>query len=140
MRSWIQIRIKNATPKLKDIKVDNHLSDLPGTYIVVPEDKASIHIVYVCQYHCINYMINELGINNEEIMNNHRLLEYQPKMRDRTIPHCIKYLNYTSFLIHNLLLLDLPGVLRNFFQSSQHQFYQQAKPGLKIIVKTTIYF
>jgi len=65
--------------------VDN-LTDLHNKYVVVPADKASNNIVFVCNTYYIDCLVKELGINNntgnptytptslskEEILSNHK--------------------------------------------------------------------
>jgi len=46
----------------KDV-IDN-LADLHSKYVVVPADKASNNIVFVCTTYYIDCLVKELGINN----------------------------------------------------------------------------
>ncbi len=48
----------------KDPQVIEELSCLHDKYVVVPADKASNNIVFVCKKHYIDCLIKELGINN----------------------------------------------------------------------------
>ena len=141
VRSLIQIRIKklngsinaHATSIFKDPNVAKHLSDLHDKYVVVPADKAPNNIVFVCKSHYINCLINELGIDNSLGNSTYILtqlpkrksliiiglfyvpLEIQPKMKNWIFHHCIGYLNYTSVLTNNGILLGLPSAPRNLF-------------------------
>ena len=72
VRSLIQIRVSNlkgsmstkAPSIFKDPQVIEELSNLHDKYVVVPADKASNNIVFVCKKHYIDCLIKELGINN----------------------------------------------------------------------------
>ena len=94
LRSLIQIRIKKlsgsmstrSTSIFKDPNVAIDLSLLHNKYVIVSADKAPNNIVFVCNSHCIDCLIKELGINTlggnptytstthtkEEILDNHR--------------------------------------------------------------------
>ena len=90
----MQIRIKKlsgsmnirSTSIFKDPNVAKHLSFLHDKYVIVPVDKASNNIVFVCKSHYNDCLIRELGINyslwnlkytpttitKEEILDSHR--------------------------------------------------------------------
>ena len=72
VRSLIQIRVSKLKGSMstkahsifKDPQVIQELSCLHDKYVVVPADKASNNIVFVCKKHYIDCLIKELGINN----------------------------------------------------------------------------
>ena len=88
----------------KDPHVIEELSCLHDKYVVVPADKASNNIVFVCKKHYIDCLIKELGINNtlrnptytlstltkQEILENHKsvLISFgvNPKDEDQDLP------------------------------------------------------
>ena len=94
IRSLIQIRIKKLAGSmstkgsnvLKNPDVKKTLSTLHDKYVVIPADKASNNIVFVCKNYYIECLIKELGLNNstcnptytrstltkEEILENHK--------------------------------------------------------------------
>ena len=93
IRSFINARIRrlkrkmscNVKSVLKDPAVAKCLSDLHEKFVIVPADKASNNIVFVCKYYYYLCLIDELGINNtqgnptytritcskKEVINNH---------------------------------------------------------------------
>ena len=112
IRSLIQIRIKKLAGSmstkgsnvLKNPDVKKTLSTLHDKYVVVPADKASNNIVFVCKKYYIECLIKELGLNNstcnptytrstltkEEILENHKsvLLSFgiNTKTHDESLP------------------------------------------------------
>ena len=113
-------------------------------------DKAPNNIVCVCKSRYIDCLIKELGIDNsldnpttltkEEIPAQTIIdlfcfpLEFQPKMKNWIFRHSTAFLNYTSVLTNSAILLDLPNAPRNLFSNYYHLFYQQSKPGFRVIV------
>ena len=97
VRSLIQIRIKKlqesmstkAPSVFKDPAVLRDLFAIHEKFVVVPADKASNNIVFVCKKHYLDCLIKELGINDtsgnptythttlskEEILVNHRSIQ-----------------------------------------------------------------
>ena len=89
-----------------------------------------MNIVFVCKSHYVNYLIKELGIahslgnsttthTKEEILEIIGLfyvpLEFQPKMKNWIYHHSTGFLNYTSVLTKNAVLMGLPNAPRNLF-------------------------
>ena len=94
IRSLIKSRIgalqgsvgTKARSILNDPEVISDLSHLHNKYVIVPADKASNNIVFICKAYYYDCLINELGINNsqgnstykhttlskEEILDNHK--------------------------------------------------------------------
>ena len=90
------------TSIFKDPNVAKHLSRLQDKYVVIPADKTSNDIVFVCKSHYVYCLIKELGIENsldnptytpttlvltkKEIMDNHRSVmcyfQFQQKMKN----------------------------------------------------------
>jgi hypothetical protein len=56
----------NSRPKsvFKDQEAVNCLSSLHDKYVIVPADKASNNIVFVCKSYYFEWLIKELGINS----------------------------------------------------------------------------
>jgi hypothetical protein len=91
MNSWkIVFSLTTAhriTSVFKDQEAVKRLSSLHDKYVIVPADKASNNIVFVCKSYYFECLIKELGINNntssnttykptsfdkDEILTNHR--------------------------------------------------------------------
>jgi len=72
VRSLIQKRIfklsRFMSSKVRSIFNDkdvvDNLTDIHSKYVVVPADKASNNIVFVCKIYYIDCLVKELGINN----------------------------------------------------------------------------
>jgi len=61
LRRFMSSKIRSI---FNDKNVVENLSDLHNKYIVVPTDKASNFIVFVCKTYYIGCLVRELGINN----------------------------------------------------------------------------
>ena len=53
-----------ATSIFKDPNVAKHLSHLYDKYVVVPAEKGSNNILFVCKLYYMDCLIKELGIDN----------------------------------------------------------------------------
>ena len=122
-----------STSIFKDPNVAKHLSPLHDKYVIVSAEKAPSNIVFVCKSHYIDCLIKELGIDNslgdptytpttltkEEILDKHRsvLCSFGISTNDEELdlPHSTGFLNYTSILSNNAILLGLPNAPRNLF-------------------------
>jgi len=73
IKSLIQKRIfklsrsmsSKARSTCNDKGVVDNLTDLQNKYVVVPADKTSNNIVFVCKTYYIDCLVKELGINND---------------------------------------------------------------------------
>jgi hypothetical protein len=94
IRGMLKSRIRNIKSKVRTIypsvfstpEVRNELERLHEEFVLVPADKASNNIGFVCKAHYYNCILNELGINStfgnptytptvlskDEILQNHR--------------------------------------------------------------------
>jgi len=54
-------------PIFNDKNVVDNLTDLHGKYVVVPAEKASNNIVFVCKTYYTDCLVKELGINNNTV-------------------------------------------------------------------------
>jgi hypothetical protein len=94
IRGMLKSRIRNIKFKVRTIylsvfskpEVRNELERLHEEFVLVPADKASNNIVFVCKAHYYNCILNELDINStfgnptytltalskDEILQNHR--------------------------------------------------------------------
>jgi len=107
-----------------------HLLD---KYVVVPADKASNNIGFVCKSHYIDCLIKKLGVDNSRgnptYTRRHLRkrkswniidlfyvpLEFQPKMKNWVYRHFTGFLNDTSILTNSIILPGLPNAPRNLF-------------------------
>ena len=64
---------------LKDHEAVKCLSSLHDKYVIVPVDKASNNIVFVCKSYYFECLFNELGINNNTSSNT----TYKPTSFDK---------------------------------------------------------
>ena len=83
VQGWIH-KLKNCVnsrPKsvFKDQEAAKCFSSLHGKYVFVPADKASNNIVFVCKSYYFEYLIKELGINNNTSSNT----TYKPTSFDK---------------------------------------------------------
>ena len=122
-----------STSIFKDPNVAKHLSLLNDKYVIVSADKAPNNIVFVCKSHYIDCVIKELSIHIHlatlHIPRRHLRkrkswtiiglfyvpLEFQPKTNNRIYLHSTGFLNDTSVLSNNIILLSLPNAPRNLF-------------------------
>ena len=87
IRSLVQGRIHklkkcvNSRPKsvFKDQEAVKCLSSLHDKYVIVPVDKASNNVVFVCKSYYFECLIKELGINNNTSSNT----TYKPTSFDK---------------------------------------------------------
>ena len=49
---------------LDDPETNRYLSELHDKYVIVPADKASNNIVFVCKQYYIDCLVKELGVND----------------------------------------------------------------------------
>jgi hypothetical protein len=121
----------HKTSTFKDPNGANHLSHLHDRYVVVPADKNPNYIVCAYKSHTIDCFINELGISNsldnstytptthakEDILDNPRpaLCSFgiSIKNEELDVRRCTGFLNYTSILTNNVILLGLLNALQN---------------------------
>ena len=122
-----------STSIFKDPNVAKHLSLLNDKYVIVSADKAPNNIVFVCKSHYIDCVIKELSIHIHlaalHIPRRHLRkrkswtiiglfyvpLEFQPKTNNWIYLHSTGFLNDTSVLSNNVILLSLPNAPRNLF-------------------------
>ena len=91
IRSLVQGRIANLRkrshkrPKsvFKDREALDCLTSLQDKYVIVPADKASNNIVFVCKAHYLNCLIHELGIDRDTPGNTSIGFLYSIKIRTR---------------------------------------------------------
>jgi hypothetical protein len=72
IKGMLKSRIRNIKSKVRTIypsvfskpEVRNELERLHEEFVLVPADKATKNIVFVCKSHYCNCILNELGINS----------------------------------------------------------------------------
>ena len=94
-----------------DPDVAAELAEIHEKFVVVPADKASNNIVFVCKTYDINCLMEELGMSTmtgnptynltamskEEILQNHHsvAVEVPSQRKILTFPNCTGFLNFT---------------------------------------------
>ena len=78
-RIYMASRSVNTRPKpiFDNIDVIGHLADLHDQYVIVPADKASNNIVFICKAYFYSCLIEELGIKGNSINTTYERSNFQ---------------------------------------------------------------
>ena len=122
-------------------------------YIIVYSNKADNNIAFVCKSHCVDCLLNEIGIDNslgnptytpttltkEEIRTIIGLLyiplDFQSKKKNWIYRLSTGFINYTSVLTNRLYCWVCQMVHKTSqIINIQYIFYQWSKPNFRITV------
>ena len=113
----------------------------------VPVDKTPNNVSSVCNSHCIQCLIKELGTNlatphspttltKEAIMDNNgfSLCSYGISTNDKELDLPSRYWIPKITQVSLVILLGLPTFSRNLIPNYYHLFYQRSQPGFRVTV------